>query len=155
MNSQQIRARLWDSLELQVLWARFLISAIFIAVFILFCGITRRNDYLNTWAVAGIIGGISLAPLLIFCTIRTFRIFRKAESYIFCRTRLTQPHSGPIRDTIYFTALFEDPSDGSKFPVDTHAIFATRGLLPRMDDYANATVTLAYNQETEMVVVIG
>ena len=49
----------------------------------------------------------------------------------------------------------EDPAGGRKYGVDTHAIFFTRGIFqPLMETYANATVTLAVNRETGMVVVI-
>lgn len=155
MDTRQIRQRLRDSLEFQTLCGRSLIGAVIIGIFVIFCGVTQRHDFINSWQVASIIGGIMLAPYLIFAIIRTVRIFAKADRYVFCRTTLSQPHAGPLRDTIYFSALFEDPTDGRKFMVNTHAIFITRGFYPRMDDYANTTVTLAYNRETEMVVVIG
>ena len=49
----------------------------------------------------------------------------------------------------------ETECDGRKYGVDTHAIFFTRGIFqPLMETYANATVTLAVNRETGMVVVI-
>lgn len=39
---------------------------------------------------------------------------------------------------------------------DTHSIFYARGLVGLLlEDYVNRTVTIAYNEETGMVVVIG
>ena len=108
------------------------------------------------WGIAGCIYGFLLAPYLIFCTVRTVNIFRKAERYAFCQATLSQPHGGLMRDTIYFTALAVDPDTGEKFFADTHAIFFTRGICqPLMEDYANTTVTLAVNRDTGMVVIIG
>ena len=52
--------------------------------------------------------------------------------------------------------LLED-ADGYKFVADTHSIFSTHGDLTGLgfEDYVNQEVTIAYNEETENVVVIG
>ena len=153
MDRKQIHARLRSSLEFKQLWSYFIITAVILSLFLLFA--VWRNPEAGK-GFAAIIYGVLIAPYLIFCTIRTFGIFRKAERYAFCRATLSQPHGGLMRDTIYFTALAEDPDTGEKFIADTHAIFFTRGICqPLMEDYANTTVTLAVNRDTGMVVVIG
>ena len=153
MDKKQIHARLRSSLEFKHLWNYFIVTAVLLSLFALFAVLRNSGE---GWGIAGIIFGALLAPYLIFCTIRTFNIFRKAERYAFCKATLSQPHGGLMRDTIYFTALVVDPDTGEKFLADTHAIYFTRGICqPLMEDYANTTVTLAVNRETGMVVVIG
>ena len=153
MDKKEIHARLRSSLEFKQLWSYFLITAVILSLFLLFA--VWRNPGEGK-GIAAIIYGVMIAPYLIFCAIRTFNIFRRAERYVFCKATLSQPHGGLLRDTMYFTALVIDPDTGEKFFADTHAIFFTRGICPPlMEDYANTTVTLAVNRETGMVVVIG
>lgn len=95
-------------------------------------------------------------PIYLFWAWRMISIFRHPESYWFCKANLCNPIGGRFRDTIRFTVLLEDP-DGNKFAVNTHSIFQShKGLLAlALEDYINQTVTIAYNEETGMVVVIG
>ena len=153
MDKKEIHARLRSSLEFKQLWSYFLITTVILSLFLLFAA--WRNPGEGN-GIAATVYGLFIAPYLIFCTIRTFNIFRRVERYAFCRATLSQPHGGLIRDTMYFTALVIDPDTGEKFFADTHAIFFTRGICqPLMEDYANTTVTLAVNRDTGMVVVIG
>jgi len=63
---------------------------------------------------------------------------------------------GRLRDSIKFRVVLED-ADGYKFVADTHSIFSTHkdfmGL--GFEDYVNQEATIAYNEETGYVVVIG
>ena len=153
MDEKQIQAQLRHSLEFKQLWNYFIVTAVILTLFALFS--VLRNSGAG-WGIAAIIYGLMLAPYLIFCTIRTVNIFRKAGDYAFCQATLTTPHGGMLRDMIYFTAEATDPDTGEKFFADTHAIFFTRGIVqPLVEDYANTTVTLACNRDTGMVVVIG
>ena len=153
MDKKEIRARLRSSLEFKQLWSYFLITTVILSLFLLFAA--WRNPGEGN-GIAATVYGLFIAPYLIFCTIRTFNIFRKAERYAFCRATLSQPHGGLLRDTMYFTALVIDPDTGEKFFADTHAIFFSRGICqPLMENYANTAVTLAINRDTGMVVVIG
>ena len=153
MDRKQIHARLRSSLEFKQLWSYFIITAVILSLFLLFAVWRNPGEGMG---LAATVYGLFIAPYLIFCTIRTVNIFRRADRYAFCRATLSQPHGGLMRDTIYFTALAEDPDTGEKFIADTHAIFFTRGICqPLMEDYANTTVTLAVNRDTGMVVVIG
>ena len=153
MDRKQIHARLRRSLEFKQLWSYFIITAVILSLFLLFAVWRNPGEGMG---LAATVYGLFIAPYLIFCTIRTVSIFRKAERYAFCKATLSQPHGGLLRDTMYFTALVVDPDTGEKFFADTHAIFFTRGMFqPLMEDYANTTVTLAVNRDTGMVVVIG
>lgn len=153
MDKKEIQARLRHSLEFKQLWNYFIVTVALLSLFILVAVLRAPEEG------RGIVTSVCvlmLAPYLIFCTIRTVNIFRKAEDYAFCQATLTTPHGGMLRDMIYFTAVATDPDTGEKFFADTHAIFFTRGIFqPLMENYANATVTLAVNRETGMVVVIG
>lgn len=118
---------------------------------------TPRNPFgPSRWLPFGIMAAISAVPILIFCLWRTIQIFRQPESYHFCKTTLSNPKGGRIRDTIRFTVLLED-ADGHKFIATTHSIFHThRGSYAlALEDYVNQEVTVAYNEETGQVVVIG
>lgn len=95
-----------------------------------------------------------ILPVLLFCLWRTLRIFWKAESYTFNRCKLDRPKGGALRDTMRFTVVVQD-REGRSYAVDTHSIFATHGMFgPLLEEYVNCTVTIAYNEETETVVVI-
>ena len=128
MDKKQIKEYLRDSLELKVLWGNFLLISLL--VIIIAClqagkGLSRESFWLATAIVFAVFAG----PYLIFSIIRTLMIFR-------------------------FRVLVEDPVDGQKYFVDTHAIFATRGPLG-LEEYVGRTVTIGHNRETGMVVVIG
>ena len=153
MNRKQIHAYLRDSLELKVLWGNFFL--VVVTVIIVAClkagsGMSRASF----WQATGIVFAVSAGPYLIFCVIRTARIFHKAGDYFFCRVKLANPQGGFLRSSIFFRVLLQDPVDGEKFVADTHAIFATRGPLG-LEEYVGRTVTIGYNRETGMVVVIG
>lgn len=119
------------------------------------CGAIMYLNLRHIWFVA-IFVLIAIAPNLIFFLIRYLRIMAKAESYCFYRTKLTSPHhSLRIKHRFYFTVRLEE--DGEvPLTVDTHSVFHTYSILwPRMEDCLNQTVTVAYNPETNMVVVAG
>lgn len=153
MDKDEIRQRLLSSLEFRNLWQHFIITFVILGIFLLFAW--GRNPE-EGGGIALTIGGLFIGPYLIFSIIRTAKIFRRLDDYFLCRCVLSKPHGGLLRDTMYFTTLVEDPADGKKYFVDTHAIFFTRGIVqPLMEDYVNSTVTIACNRETGMVVVIG
>lgn len=153
MDKKQIKQQLQESLELKVLWGNFLlISVVVIVVACLQTGKGLGRE--SFWLAALIVFAVSAGPYLIFCIIRTLMIFRRAEDYFFCRVKLSNPHGGLLRNSICFRVLVEDPVDGRKYFVDTHAIFATRGPLG-LEEYVGRTVTVGHNRETGMVVVIG
>ena len=155
-DKKQIRQRLRDSLEMQAVIS-YLVIALILVIFCILLGMSKLRHLEPEFRILGtaIVTAICSLPLLIFCLVRTVRIFLKPESYHFCKTKLSNPKGGNIRHTIRFAVLLED-STGKKFVANTHSIFYTNGFMgPLLEDYVNKTVTVAYNEETGMVVVIG
>ena len=151
------RRELWRSLDMAfvkifLFWTA-LVTMVVSATMLL---ASRGMDPQERGIVIGTILAIAVLPILIFCAWRTFRIFQAAESYTFCTTTLSNPMGGRFRDSIKFRVLLED-ADGYKFVADTHSIFQThKGFMGLgFEDYINQKVTIAYNEETGMVVVIG
>ena len=150
----EIRARLWDSLEMAHVRVQLIVLAAAYAVFMLIFWF-RSVPVPEIRTVMLSIVSILFLPVLLFWLWRVWRIFRSPEEYVFCRTELGQPHHFPmLRGMFTFMGVVE--ADGSRFAVETHAIFADRGIVqPLMEDYIGRTVTIAWNRKTEMVVVIG
>lgn len=154
---KEIRRKLWNSLDMSfvklfLFWTTLVTVVVTVTMFLA----SRGMDPQERAAVLGMILAISVLPILGFCAWRTFRIFQAAESYTFCKTTLSKPMGGRFRDSIKFRVLLED-ADGSKFVADTHSIFSTHKDFTGLgfEDYVNRTVTVAYNEETGLVVVIG
>lgn len=154
---QKVRRDLWNSLEMAfvkmfLFWTA--VSAV-IMFFVMFFS-SMGMDPQERAAILITMMAICILPVLSFCLWRTFRIFQAPESYIFCKTNLSSPMGGRIRDSIKFRVLLED-ADGNKFVADTHSIFSThKGFMGLgFEDYVNQEITVAYNEETGYVVVIG
>ena len=153
MENHAIRQRLLASLELAHARSNLILYLIATPVMILTVVLTSGHP--EFWPAAVVLGLVMLLPIAMFYGWRIISIFRKEEHYWFCRCVLSQPHPGALRYTMYYTVLLEDP-EGRKFPARTHAIFYSRGFIgPTIEDFTNKTVTIAYNRETGMVVVIG
>ena len=141
--------RLWQSLEARFLLRNFVIIAV---IGLLFC-LLYFVRFPDEPYMANIMLLITL-PFLLFYLVRTVGLFRKAEAYIFQRCTLTQPHSTPFLKSMAFFVEF--PTSKGTFSLETRAIFAPYGMMePLMETYNNKTVMIAYNPETEQVVVIG
>lgn len=153
MDIPQIRQRLQASLELTCARNNLILYAAAAPVMTLVTIFATGHP--EFWPLAVALSLALFLPFIIFYALRIARIFRSPEHYRFCRCVLAQPHPGFLRHTMYYTVLLEDP-DGRKFPADTHAIFYARGSFgPTVEDFTNKTVTIAYNPETDMVVVVG
>ena len=150
---KDIRRQLWDSLDMAALKGWFLVGVIlliFIAVLTWLKPIPGHR-----WTSLFLMESLFVTPFFIFCLLRTCQIFQKAESYTFCKAKLSQPIGGHFRNSIRFTVVIED-AEGNRFAANTHSIFSVNGgFFPSLENYINKTVTIAYNPETEMVVVIG
>ena len=154
---QEIRRELWHSLDMAFVKVFLFWTAVFTAImFVTMLLASRGMDPQERVAVIGTILAITTLPILIFCAWRTFRTFQATESYIFCTATLSNPMGGRFRDSIKFRVVLED-ADGYKFVADTHSIFSTHKDLTGLgfEDYVNQEVTIAYNEETGNVVVIG
>lgn len=154
---KEIRSDLWHSLDMAfvkmfLFWTSVFTAIVFLVMFFSSKGMLPQER----WAVMITIPTMILLPILIFCAWRTFRIFRAVESYTFCTTKLSNPMGGRLRDTIKFRVVLED-AEGYKFVADTHSIFSTHQDFTGLgfEDYVNQNVTIAYNEETACVVVIG
>ena len=152
-DKKDIRRQLWDSLDMISVKLWFftgIVLALFVALLPILKPIAGQQ-----WLILILMESLYVSPFFIFCLLRTCQIFQKAESYCFCKAKLSQPIAGRIRNTVRFTVVIED-AEGNRFAVNTHSVFSVRGsFLPSLEDYINKTVTIAYNPETEMVVVIG
>lgn len=154
---KEIRQALWQSLDMVfvkmlLFWAMIANGIIFAVLFFTSMGM----DPSERWTVIMTMMAVCLLPFLILCLWRTVQTFRQAESYTFCKAKLSNPMGGRFRDSIKFRVLLED-ADGYQFVADTHSIFQTHvgfgGFA--LEDYVNQEVTVAYNEETGNVVVIG
>lgn len=156
-NIQEIRRDLWHSLDmaavkLLLFWAVIVDAILFVVLFFSSVDMAAAEK----WPIIITMLAICALPFLIFCLWLTVQTFRKAESYIFCTATLSNPMGGRFRDSIKFRVVLED-ADGYKFVADTHSIFSTHKDLTGLgfEDYVNQEVTIAYNEETGNVVVIG
>ena len=154
---KEIRQALWQSLDMVfvkmlLLWAVIVDAILFVVLFFSSVDMAAAEK----WPIIITMLVICALPFLIFCLWLTVQTFRKAEDYIFCTATLSNPMGGRFRDSIKFRVLLED-ADGYKFVADTHSIFSTHKDFSGLgfEDYVNQKVTIAYNEETENVVVIG
>lgn len=158
MSKSEIQEKLKNSLDMVNVHFWLICAGIIVLIEgVMVLLFTPRYHYgPSRWLPFGIMAAISAVPILIFCLWRTVQIFRKPESYHFCKTTLSNPKGGRIRDTIRFTVLLED-ADGNKFVTTTHSIFHTHRSFAGLgfEDYVNLKITVAYNEETGQVVVIG
>ena len=154
---KQIRRTLWHSLDMafvKMLLFWVVIANVFVFAILFFA--SMGMEPWERWSGIIMMLAVTILPFLIFCTWRTLRIFRAAESYTFCTAKLSNPMGGRFRDSIKFRVVLQD-ADGYKFVADTHSIFGTHKDLMGLgfEDYVNQEVTIAYNEETACVVVIG
>ena len=150
METSEIKEKLKCSLEIAhirsalVVWS-FLVAAYVTALTLFWGGLT----------VTATLCGAFLLPIWIAYGWRYFRVFRKIDRYSFHKTILAQPHTSRFVHAFHFTVVLEGTEKGT-VTTKTSSIFLARGWLgPIMEDYVNRDVTLAYNEETGQVVVIG
>lgn len=152
-NDVSIRKRLWHSVEMAFVRLEMILWAVGYGVGLVMCLFNDTGIPQITWMLVIFVSAIFL-PFLGFWLVRGWRIFQSPGEYILCTAKLSQPHAGYPRGTMYFTVVLETEEEGT-FVTNTHAIFQTHGSVgPLLEDYINKTVTIGYNQETGMVVVI-
>lgn len=148
-NLTEIRSRLWNSAEMAHVRFNLIAWAAAYAFALVMCIPGGEAGWMGVFLFSAM-----LLPFLVFWVWRLVNIFRRVEAYTFCRTELDQPHHFPMsRGMFTFMGVIED--EGRRFAVETHAIFQAYGSRLVMQDYIGKTVTLAWNRETDMVVVIG
>ena len=160
MTKQEIREKLKHSLEVSTirLWIKIEIGMVlFVCAQHLLGRFLNRSRYedMSFWAFFVFIAGIVLIPMFAVHAWELRRIYRKYESIKFYQVKLTQPHSSHWFRSFSFTILLRD-EDGTII-TRTHSIFGSSKYQwgPIMEDYLNKTVTVAYNEETEEVTIIG
>lgn len=133
--------------------------ALIYAVMTLFCGlmvwipVSLKEDP-GPYSALVVLMVLATCPFSLFYLLRILDIYRQIDKFIFREGLFNQPRGGMLRDTIYFTVEIQD-QNGKSITVDTNGIFSSRGTMePTMEGYVNQTVLLAYNPETERVVVI-
>lgn len=147
------RRRLWNSLEMGDVKRRIVVLLVMAPVlWLLTAG--RLNHPEAKWFSLGLLA-VFYVPYLVFYLYRMACILDRPEAYHFCEATLRRPQSSFNRRLFSFSVVIRD-EDGMEFMTNTHAIFGVRNLIgPRMEDYADRHVTMAYNKHTGMVVVIG
>ena len=150
MDEREIKEKLKCSLEIAHIRSALAVTSVLVAAYVgimtLFWG-----EIVFTIVLCGVI----LLPIWVAYGWRYFRVFRKIPRYTFHKTVLAQPHTSRFVHAFHFTVVLENTEPGA-IVTKTSSIFLARGWLgPFMEDYVNREVTLAYNEETGQVVVIG
>ena len=160
---KEYRRALLRSMEVESLRLNLRFLLIFLAVTALVLGVTSylgiiraQNLPLEKWleliGVLAVACAVIYLPFLIFVACRLGKILRKPCSYQFYQAKLDAPQS--FGRVIYFIVKLEEEGEAPIFK-NTRAIFTTYGIGPRLEDFLNKTVTIAYNPETDNVVVYG
>ena len=151
MDNKEIRQKLKASVDMAYVRVNITIYIIFLLIGLLM-GLGRPELIPGSIGVFALCGLIMLIPSLRIL----FRIYRDVSGYQLYKATLSQPHSGFPSGYMYFTIVLEKP-DGCRLIVNTNTVFQSYGTAfgPSMEDYVNQTVTVAYNENTGAVVVIG
>lgn len=156
-DTKKIRQELRNSLDIAVLRRDLIlvagVDALVLVIFAFTAGGIANEEFL---LAATLVCGITIIPVLVYSIWAAAKIFRQPEGYVFGRCKLSQPHQYRLsRGGMYFTIVFEYPN-GEKEILNTRPIFASYGMAgPLLEDYINRTVEVAYNEDTDSVVVIG
>ena len=150
MDEREIKEKLKCSLEIAHIRSALAVASVLVAAYVgvmtLFWG-----DITFTIILCGLI----LLPIWVAYGWRYFRVFRKMHRYTFHKALLDRPSISRFVHAFHFTVTLEGTEKGT-VTADTSSIFLARGWLgPILEDYVNKEVTLAYNEETGQVVVMG
>ena len=150
MDHRGIKEKLKCSLEIAHIRSALVVASVLVAAYV---GIMTL--FWGNIAFTVILCGVILFPIWLAYSWRYFRVFRKIHRYTFHKALLAQPHTSRFVHAFHFTVVLENTEKGT-ISTKTSSIFLARGWLgPFLEDYVNREVTLAYNEETGQVVVIG
>lgn len=150
MDEREIKEKLKCSLEIAHIRSALVVASVLVAAYV---GIMTL--FWGDIAFTVILCGVILFPIWVAYSWRYFRVFRKISRYTFHKALLAQPHTSRFVHAFHFTVVLENTEKGT-ISTKTSSIFLARGWLgPFLEDYVNREVTLAYNEETGQVVVIG
>lgn len=150
MDHREIKEKLKCSLEIAHIRSALVVASVLVAAYV---GIMTL--FWGDIAFTVILCGVILFPIWLAYSWRYFRVFRKIHRYTFHKALLAQPHTSRFVHAFHFTVVLENTEKGT-VTTKTSSIFLARGWLGLfLEDYVNREVTLAYNEETGQVVVIG
>ena len=150
MDETEIKTKLKCSLEIAHIRSALVVASVLVAAYV---GVMTL--FWGSIAFTIVLCGVLLLPMWVAYNWRYYRVFRKISRYTFHKTVLAQPHTSRFVHAFHFTVVLENTEQGA-IVTKTSSIFLARGWLgPFMEDYVNREVTLAYNEETGQVVVIG
>ena len=150
MDEREIKEKLKCSLEIAHIRSALVVASALVAAYV---GIMTL--FWGDIAFTVILCGVILFPMWVAYSWRYYRVFRKISRYTFHKALLAQPHTSRFVHAFHFTVVLENTEKGT-VTTKTSSIFLARGWLgPFLEDYVNREVTLAYNEETGQVVVIG
>ena len=150
MDEREIKEKLKCSLEIAHIRSALVVASVLVGAYV---GIMTL--FWGDIAFTVILCGVILFPIWVAYSWRYFRVFRKISRYTFHKALLAQPHTSRFVHAFHFTVVLENTEKGT-ISTKTSSIFLARGWLgPFLEDYVNREVTLAYNEETGQVVVIG
>ena len=150
MDEREIKEKLKCSLEIAHIRSALVVASVLVAAYV---GIMTL--FWGNIAFTVILCGVILFPMWVAYNWRYYRVFRKISRYTFHKALLAQPHTSRFVHAFHFTVVLENTEKGT-ISTKTSSIFLARGWLgPFLEDYVNREVTLAYNEETGQVVVIG
>jgi hypothetical protein len=150
METSEIKEKLKCSLEIAHIRSALVVTSVLVAAYV---GVMTLFWGNITFTI--VLCGLILLPIWAAYSWRYFRVFRKMHRYTFHKTTLAQPHTSRFVHAFHFTVVLEGTEKGT-VTTKTSSIFLARGWLgPFLEDYVNREVTLAYNEETGQVVVIG
>ena len=150
METSEIKEKLKCSLEIAHIRSALVVASVLVAAYV---GIMTL--FWGNIAFTVILCGVILFPMWVAYNWRYYRVFRKISRYTFHKALLAQPHTSRFVHAFHFTVVLENTEKGT-VTTKTSSIFLARGWLgPFLEDYVNREVTLAYNEETGQVVVIG
>lgn len=150
METSEIKEKLKCSLEIAHIRSALVVASVLVAAYV---GIMTL--FWGSIAFTVILCGVILFPMWVAYNWRYYRVFRKISRYTFHKALLAQPHTSRFVHAFHFTVVLENTEKGT-VTTKTSSIFLARGWLgPFLEDYVNREVTLAYNEETGQVVVIG
>lgn len=150
MDEREIKEKLKCSLEIAHIRSALVVASVLVAAYV---GVMTL--FWGDIAFTVILCGVLLLPMWVAYNWRYYRVFRKVSRYTFHKAVLAQPHTSRFVHAFHFTVVLENTEKGT-ISTKTSSIFLARGWLgPFLEDYVNREVTLAYNEETGQVVVIG
>ena len=150
MDEKEIKEKLKCSLEIAHIRSALAVASVLVAAYV---GIMTL--FWGSFTFTIVLCGLILLPIWVGYGWRYFRVFRKISRYTFHKAVLAQPHTSRFVHAFHFTVTLENTEQGAVC-TKTSSIFLARGWLgPFLEDYVNREVTLAYNEETGRVVVMG